>query len=101
MSKEDKSYKNKINIRTYNEDQKILSLHINEENDTLGNLVRESCLQNRDILFAGYRKVHIQDDEIILNIKSINKNPFDSLVDSIDHTISILDDLQNQLENQI
>jgi DNA-directed RNA polymerase II subunit RPB11 len=77
-----------------------LSIKIRNEDDTLGNMVRQQLLQNDTVTFAGYRKPHPLLNEIVVNVRS-NKNVFESIDETLSDLLVQIEELEAAIDAQI
>jgi len=77
-----------------------VSIKIRNEDDTLGNMVRQQLLQNESVAFAGYRKPHPLLNEIIVNVKS-DANVFQSIDESLADLLGQIEELEAAFEEQL
>ena len=69
---------------------------IENEDHTLGNIIRTSLLLNKHVIFAGYRIEHPLSNKLYINIRTdVTISPKEALNNSIDDLINELDELNN------
>ena len=111
-----------INLKSYNDNiiqiatspnlENGYQLTIQDENDTLGNLLQEHFYDlfcededNMILNYIGYKKIHPLEEKIVINIQPVKKMNWEEIINSIfvigtKHIISKLTKLQNNLESK-
>ena len=70
---------------------------IENEDHTLGNIIRSSLLLNKHVMFAGYRIEHPLSNKLYLNIRTdTTLSPKEALNNSIDELINELEEINTQ-----
>jgi DNA-directed RNA polymerase subunit L len=74
--------------------EKKISIKIENEDHTLGNVLTEAIQHNKGILYAGLSKPYFMVDTIIIKLESVEKNPLKYVYESCDDVMSQFDDIQ-------
>eukprot|EP01091_Cochliopodium_minus_P011102 TRINITY_DN3086_c0_g1_i1.p1 TRINITY_DN3086_c0_g1~~TRINITY_DN3086_c0_g1_i1.p1 ORF type:complete len:123 (+),score=47.28 TRINITY_DN3086_c0_g1_i1:2-370(+) len=91
----------KIEIKRDTKLKNAATITVAKEDHTVGNLVAQQLLKDKDILFAGYRVRHPLEYNIEFKIQTKpTSNPEKALKDSINHLISNLSTLKKQFEQE-
>ena len=70
---------------------------IENEDHTLGNIIRSSLLLNKHVIFAGYRIEHPLSNKLYINIRTdVTISPMEALNNSIDELINELNEINIQ-----
>ena len=70
---------------------------IENEDHTLGNIIRTSLLLNKHVMFAGYRIEHPLSNKLYINIRTdVTISPMEALNNSIDELINELNEINIQ-----
>ena len=70
---------------------------IENEDHTLGNIIRSSLLLNKHVIFAGYRIEHPLSNKLYLNIRTdTTLSPKEALNNSIYYLINELEEMNTQ-----
>ncbi len=70
---------------------------IENEDHTLGNIIRSSLLLNKHVMFAGYRIEHPLSNKLYINIRTdATISPKEVLNNSIDELINELNEINMQ-----
>ena len=75
---------------------------INQEDHTLGNIVRQSLLRDRRTRFAGYRKPHPLYDLVELKVQSNGEvRPFELVTECCKELVQHVDKIDNAFETAL
>ena len=78
-------------------------LNIQDEDHTLGNVIRLQLLRDRSVKFAGYRKPHPLENRIELKCQTNvgQKKPSEAIQDSCSDLISHLDTIESKFREAL
>lgn len=76
-----------------------LKLELMNEDHTLGYMLNDFLQNNVDLVYSGISKPNLLTDRmVIIMMSSKRKNPLIVLQETIDHTIKLFDNIQNQIK---
>lgn len=76
-----------------------LKLELMNEDHTLGYMLNDFLQNNGDIVYSGIAKPNLLTDRMVITMMSNKKkNPLVVLQETIDHTIKLFDNIQNQIK---
>ncbi|KAI8826677.1 RBP11-like subunits of RNA polymerase [Fimicolochytrium jonesii] len=78
------------------------TFHIEKEDHTLGNLLRMELLNNRKVLFAGYRMPHPLDHSIDLKVQTTPEtSPLQVMQEDINGVIKQISQIKRKFESEV
>ncbi|KAL0482950.1 DNA-directed RNA polymerase II subunit RPB11 [Acrasis kona] len=76
--------------------------YINKEDHTLGNLIRMQLLQNKDVVFAGYKNAHPLKYDIDIKIQTVpDVTPRETLGVAVNELIDQIKSLKSQFQDEL
>jgi DNA-directed RNA polymerase subunit L len=73
----------------------VLTIHLENEDHTIGNIINEYLQENKNIAFSGLSKPDLLAKEVVIKLLSINQNPIKHVYETIDHIIDIAVHINN------
>jgi len=78
----------------------MYEIRLENENDTIGNLISKELLKNPQVTYAAYQKKHPFDQEIYILFET-NQDPEKIFLQTLSDLIIIVKNLQSQLPSNI
>ena len=79
-------------------DQKNIKIKLEEEDNTIGNLINYYLQDDKDVIFSGISKPDLLIEEVQITIKTLKPDPLKNFLNSIDRCISTFDLIQKEFK---